>query len=82
MYRTNIWIPKGKRRVGGMNWDIGIDIHTLLVQNLHKIDIQKKTTVEHKIYSVLCSEENQKRERYNIIYVYRYRYRYVPFSVQ
>ena len=25
----NVWIPKGKG-VGGMNWEIGIDMYTLL----------------------------------------------------
>ena len=30
MYRTNIWIPRGKEE-GGMNSEIGIDIYTLLI---------------------------------------------------
>ena len=28
--RTNVRIPRGKGR-GGMNWQIGIDIYTLLI---------------------------------------------------
>ena len=27
--RTNTWIPKGKRK-SGMNWEVGIDVYTLL----------------------------------------------------
>ena len=29
MWRTNVWIPK-EERVGGMNWEIEMDIYTLL----------------------------------------------------
>ena len=29
MQRTNVWIPRGKEG-GRMNWEIGIDIYTLL----------------------------------------------------
>ena len=29
MKRTNVWIPRGKRR-SGINWEIGIVIYTLL----------------------------------------------------
>ena len=29
MQRTNLWTPSGERR-GGMNWEIGIDIYTLI----------------------------------------------------
>ena len=30
MERTNVWIPRGKGGGGGMNWEIGVDIYTLL----------------------------------------------------
>ena len=32
MQRTNVWTPRGKNGVGGggMNWEIGIDIYTLI----------------------------------------------------
>ena len=30
MQRTNIWTPRGERR-SGVNWEIGIDIYTLLI---------------------------------------------------
>ena len=29
MYKTNLWLPRGKRG-RGINWEIGIDIYTLL----------------------------------------------------
>ena len=29
MQRTNVWLPSGEEK-GGMNWEIGIDIYTLL----------------------------------------------------
>ena len=28
--RENLWLPKGKKRVGGINWVFGINIYTLL----------------------------------------------------
>ena len=28
--KTNLWLPKGTGAGGGINWDIGIDIYTLL----------------------------------------------------
>ena len=30
-WRTNVWIPRGKRGGGGKNWKIGIDIYTLFI---------------------------------------------------
>ena len=27
---ANLWLPKGKRGGGGINWEFGINIHTLL----------------------------------------------------
>ena len=29
MYKTNVWLPRGKRW-GGKNWEIWIDIYTLI----------------------------------------------------
>ena len=43
MYTTNLWLPSGGREVG-MNWEIGIDIYTLLcikaVTNEHLLVVQ------------------------------------------
>ena len=30
MQKTNLWFPREKGSVGGINWEIGIDIYTLL----------------------------------------------------
>ena len=29
MWKTNLWVTRGERE-GGINWEIGIDIYTLL----------------------------------------------------
>ena len=42
MQKTNLWLPKGEGR-GGMNWEIGIDIYTLLYV--------KQITNENLLYS-------------------------------
>ena len=42
MWRTNIWTARGERR-GGMNWEIGIDVYTLLCV--------KQMTNENLLYS-------------------------------
>jgi len=31
MQKTNLWLPAGKRRGGGVNWEMGIDMYTLLL---------------------------------------------------
>ena len=37
--RTNLWIP-GREQKDGMNWEIGINIYTLLyVNNIHMLVI-------------------------------------------
>ena len=33
MQKTNLWLPGGKEVGVGINWEIGIDIHTLLYIN-------------------------------------------------
>ena len=30
MQKTNLWLPRGEGGGGGMNWEIGTDIYTLL----------------------------------------------------
>ena len=42
MWRTNIWTARRERR-GGMNWEIGIDVYTLLCV--------KQMTTETLLYS-------------------------------
>ena len=42
--RTNVQTPRGKRE-GGMNWEIGIDIYTLLILCM------KQMTNENVLYS-------------------------------
>ena len=73
MYRTNVWTPRGKvvggGGGGGMNWEIGIDIYTLmcikwianknlLFKKINKIKLNlKKKKCKIKVTSVLVSGE-------------------------
>ena len=43
--RTNVWIPRGKRGAAGRNWEIGIDMYTLLILCL-------KQVTNENIYSI------------------------------
>ena len=38
--RTNVWIPRGKRG-GRRNWEIGIDIYTLLILYIKQVTNEK-----------------------------------------
>ena len=58
MQRKNVWVPKGERFGGGGagNWEIGIDIPTLLILRI------KQVTSENLPYSsgnsTQCSNSN------------------------
>ena len=55
MYRTNVWTPRGESGGGGggggMNWEIGIDIYTLICIKW----ITKKNLLYKKRYYVPVS---------------------------
>ena len=58
--RTNV-DTKGEQRGVGMIWEIEIDIYTLCIVTMYKIDIQLEAVVQHtELYSVLCSDINRK----------------------
>ena len=50
MQRTNVWIPRSESRGGGMNWEIGIDIYTLICikQITNKNLLYKKIKLKKK----------------------------------
>ena len=60
MWRTNVWTPRGESGgVGGMNWEIGIDMYTLicikwitnknlLYKNINKIKFKNSKKIKVK----------------------------------
>ena len=57
MQRTNVWTPRGE---GGMNWEIGINICTLLIQCMKQIT-NEKLLCSSGNYAMLCGDLKGKK---------------------
>ena len=48
--RTNVWTPRGER-TGGINWEIRIDIYTLLcIRQITNENLQGKSKRRYKLF--------------------------------
>ena len=59
--KINLWVPKGKER-GGINWEFGINIHTLIY--IFQARILEWVVIAFSIYIYIY--------RYTSIYIYIY----------
>ena len=76
--RTNIWIQRGEG--GGMNWEIEMDIYTLLC--IKQITNENLLVQHRELYSMLCGNLNGKETQIHKSYMYMYwRWKWQPTSV-